>query len=101
MNGQASPRTCEPYPNREFPNVHSCSQGLCCLLFGHFGDEVLSRVGGLCLESCPDRSGDWSARVTYLLAGIIDHTYPNIVTGFLFTKREIRIIQYMLLTLKK
>lgn len=80
------------YPNREPPDVSSCSQGLCSLLLGHFCDEVLSRVGRLCLESCPDGSGDLSVLITYIFTRIIDHAYSNIVTGFLFTKGEIRVI---------
>lgn len=82
----------ETYPDREPPNVSSCSQGLCSLLLGHFCDEILSRVGGLCLKSCPDCSGDLSVLITYIFTRIIDHAYSNIVTGFLFTKWEIRVI---------
>lgn len=82
----------ETYPDREPPDVSSCSQGLCSLLLGHFCDEILSRVGGLCLESCPDCSGNLSVLIIYIFTRIIDHAYSNIVTGFLFTKWEIRVI---------
>lgn len=85
-------RGSEPYPNRELRNVSSCSQGLCSPLLGHFGDEVLSSVGSLSLESCPDCSGDLSVLVAYLFGRIIDHAYSNIVTGFLFTQWEMGVI---------
>lgn len=90
----------ETYPNRELADVGSCSQSLCSLLLGHFCDEVLSRVGGLCLESCPDSSGDLSFLITYVFTRIIDHAYSNIVTGFLATKWEMRIIWSMAWTWK-
>lgn len=81
----------ETHPNREPRDVGSCGQSLCSLLLGHFCNEVLSRVGRLCLESCPDGSGDLGVLITYIFTRIIDHAYSNIVTGFLFTKWEIRV----------
>lgn len=76
----------DTHPDSELPNISSCSQGLRRPLLGHFCDEVLGSAGGLCLESCPDCSGDLSVLILYIFLRIIDHAYSHIVTGFLFTK---------------